>query len=86
LGQISTSYPQVTHSLKFRRITEFFKIENSPLTLLVDGKGPVPDGKLTIVSVGGRERRLGMRYPSNDAQFIGKYRQLGGQIFETLGH
>jgi hypothetical protein len=26
-----------------------------------------------------------MRYPSNDAQFIGKYRQLGGQIFETLG-
>jgi hypothetical protein len=27
-----------------------------------------------------------MRYPSNDAQFIGKYRQLGGQIFETLGH
>jgi hypothetical protein len=26
-----------------------------------------------------------MRDPSNDAQFIGKYRHLGGQIFETLG-
>jgi hypothetical protein len=24
--------------------------------------------------------------PSNDAQFIGKYRQRGGQIFETLRH
>jgi hypothetical protein len=27
-----------------------------------------------------------MCYPSNDAQFIGKYRQLADQIFETLGH
>ena len=26
-----------------------------------------------------------MRYPSHDARFIGKYRQRGGQIFETLG-
>jgi hypothetical protein len=33
-----------------------------------------------------RHRRLGMRDPSHDARFIGKYRRLGGQIFETLGH
>ena len=62
-GQISTSCPQVTHSLKLRRTTEFFKIEmgHSPCQRME--RAQCQTAKLRTVSVGRHQRRPGMRYP-----------------------